>query len=180
MDVEDRREAVDRLLLAAYGLTAEQVSRLPSREAERMCAGRLADIEFANAIEDFVTIIATTDCIPSGEERLRVALIMVVQTILAHDWNAASLSSDEDFERQRDRLRPWAFRLLALLRAKRRRESETEIGRMFMLHGTPYPTQYREPTHQEMFESVLQLAREDSSLIEAKYGSPFRRDPPAE
>ena len=155
-----RPDAVCRLLVAAYGLTTEQVLALSCGAAERVAAGRIASREFENAAKDFVTIAATTDRIPAGEERLRVALLAAVQTVWAREWETAATGSDADFESLARGQKPWVFQLLALLRVTRRPESETEAGRRFMMHGIPYPTHYREPQHQELFESVVRLARE--------------------
>jgi hypothetical protein len=161
MSEDTRQDAVSRLLVAGYGLTTEQVLVLPDGAPERLAAGRIADREFENAVKDFITIVATTDCIPIGEERFRVALIAAVQTIWAREWTTASTGSDAQFEALRRGVKPWVFQLLALLRATRRPESDTEAGRWFMMHGVPYPTRYREARHQELFESVFRLAREE-------------------
>ncbi len=158
-----RPNAVCRLLEAAYGLTIERVSALPDGDAERIAAWRVAEREFENAAKDFITIAATTDLIPAGEERLRVALIAAVQTLWARQWTTAATGTDAEFETLRRGQKPWVFQLLALLSATRRAESETDVGRWFMLHGVSYPNRYREPRHQELFEVLVRLAREELS-----------------
>jgi hypothetical protein len=137
------------------------VLALPEGAAERLATGRLKDREFENAVNDFITITATADCIPFGEERLRVALITAIQTVWARQWTTAARGSDDEFETLRRGEKPWVFQMLSLLRATRRAESETEAGRWFMMHGVPYPTRYCEVRHQEMFETIVELVREE-------------------
>jgi hypothetical protein len=161
MSEDTRLDAVNRLLVAAYGLTAEQVLALPEGVAERVAGGRIADRAFENAAKDFITIVATTDCIPAGDDRLRAALIAAVQTVGARQWATAANGSDAEFEALRRGEKPWVFALLALLRATRRAASETEAGRYFLMHGAPSPTRYREAGHQERFMSLLRLAGEE-------------------
>ena len=129
MPEDTRLDAVSRLLVAAYGLTTEQVLALPDGAAERLAAGRIADREFENEAKDFITIVSTTDYIAAGEDRLRVALIAAVQTVWARQWTTAAAGSDAEFETLRRGEKPWVFQLPALLRATRRPESETEAGR---------------------------------------------------
>ncbi len=161
MSENTRMDAVNRLVVAAYGLTTEQVFSLPDGAAERVATKHAANREFENAAKDFITIVATTDCIPAGEDRLRVSLIAAAQTVWARQWTTAATGSDAEFETLRRGEKPCVFQLLTLLRATRRPESETEAGRYFMMHGVPHPSRYREPRHQELFESLLQMAREE-------------------
>lgn len=163
MAKDTRLEAVSRLLVAAYGLTTEQVLALPDAAAERMAAGRVAHREFENAAKDFITIAATTDRIAADEDHLRVVLITAVQTLWARQWETAATGTDDEFDALRQGQEPWVFQLLALLRMTRRPESETEAGRWFMMTGLPPPIRYHEPRHQELFEDVVRLAREARS-----------------
>jgi hypothetical protein len=160
MPDDTRPDAVSRLLVAAYGLTTEEVLALPDGAPERLAAGRIAKREFENAAKDFITIVATTDCIPPGEGHLRVVLITTVQTMWARQWSITETGSDAEFDTLRRGEKPWIFQLLTLLRATRRAESETDAGRWFMMHGVPYPTGYRDAQNQALFESVIRLARE--------------------
>jgi hypothetical protein len=154
-------DAISCLPMAAYGLTMKEVGALPAGAAERLAARHVARRELDNAVRDFITIVATTDLIAAGEERLRLALIVAVQTMSARPWETTATGSDAEFNSLQRGEETWTFALLSLLRDTRRPASQTDEGRSYMMHDVPAPKRYRDERHQQMFESLVQLARKE-------------------
>jgi len=152
MPLSTQPDALCNLLLASYGLTTEQVMAMPVGAAERMAAGRLQNLEFDYAAKDLITIVATTNLIPAGDDHRRVALIAAIQTVGARQWTTAAMGYDTEFEALRQGVTRLVFHLLSLRRA----QSETEAGRWSMLDGIRSPDRYSEIRHQELFETVIE------------------------
>ena len=163
MAANDAPDTVNELLVAAYGLTVEQVRGLPAGAAKRVAEGRIAERAFENGVRDFLAVAITTPLVHPGEEYLRVALAAIPLARLgARQW-AAGAGSDDEWAAFRVDPSDLRDQVLSLLRMTRRAVSVSDDSRWFMMHERCAPSGYSDPAHQTAFDGVLALARDTLS-----------------
>ena len=158
-------QSVSQLFESITGMSIADVQRLPDDAVRGICVRLRQRHEFENAVKDFITIVLTTPLFCPGEESLRLGLLRIPQLIGGRQWHTAIHATDEEFANARPGRedRP-DLEVLTLLRATRRKESQTEDARSFMLHGRSHPTEYTDPKRQQLFASIVEAMRKNKEV----------------